>query len=253
MSLDIRKLEKVVDLGNGVRRARCPACAEGGGDRKGEHLRIYPDGKFGCCVHAGDHVHRQRIFALAGERVRRGIAVKMTVAKQRSAIQTGIFSRIVPMVSPAIIPDGPDGGVEVETDFEDSRTPRTGETESTASVSKSDQSELFDKSEPILRTPRTPSLNPRVYINKESEKEVKGTYTLKGFQGGVRSVREEEIAVVVVPHAEKPGRLPFLTADGSLRIPFDSPERYHWWKDGGQDLDETLKEVKERSECGDEY
>jgi hypothetical protein len=24
--------------------------------------------------------------------------------------------------------------------------------------------------------------------------------------------------------------LPFLTADGTLSIPFDSPERYHWWK-----------------------
>ena len=25
-------------------------------------------------------------------------------------------------------------------------------------------------------------------------------------------------------------RLPFLTAGGDLSIPFDSPERYHWWK-----------------------
>lgn len=28
-------------------------------------------------------------------------------------------------------------------------------------------------------------------------------------------------------------RLPFLSADGTLVIPFDSPERFHWWK-GGQ-------------------
>jgi hypothetical protein len=40
-------------------------------------------------------------------------------------------------------------------------------------------------------------------------------------------------------------RLPFLTADGTLSIPFDSPERYHWWK-GGQSVSQTLKEVKER-------
>jgi hypothetical protein len=42
--------------------------------------------------------------------------------------------------------------------------------------------------------------------------------------------------------------LPFLTPGGDLSIPFDSPERYHWWKPDGQRLSvaETLKEVKER-------
>ena len=39
--------------------------------------------------------------------------------------------------------------------------------------------------------------------------------------------------------------LPFLTAGGDLSIPFDSPERYHWWR-GGQSVAETLAEVKER-------
>jgi hypothetical protein len=39
--------------------------------------------------------------------------------------------------------------------------------------------------------------------------------------------------------------LPFLTAGGDLSIPFDSPERYHWWR-GGQSVAETMKEVKER-------
>jgi hypothetical protein len=44
-------------------------------------------------------------------------------------------------------------------------------------------------------------------------------------------------------------RLPFLTADGTLVIPFDSPERYHWWKpphDQRQRVATTLNEVKER-------
>src|SRR5512136_1443079 len=68
MSLDVQKLEKVRELANGVTQARCPACAEGGGDRKGEHLRIYPDGRYGCCVHPKDREHRKRIFALAGVR-----------------------------------------------------------------------------------------------------------------------------------------------------------------------------------------
>ena len=68
MSLDTAKLEKVRELAGGIVQARCPACAEGGGDRKGEHLRIYPDGRYGCCVHPKDGEHRKRVFALAGVR-----------------------------------------------------------------------------------------------------------------------------------------------------------------------------------------
>ena len=68
MSLDVAKLEKVRELAGGIVQARCPACAESGNDRSGEHLRIYPDGKFGCCVHPKDGEHRKRIWALAGVR-----------------------------------------------------------------------------------------------------------------------------------------------------------------------------------------
>src|SRR5512142_3003416 len=68
MSLDPAKLEKVRELAGGIVQARCPACAEGGGDQKGEHLRIYPDGRYGCCVHPKDGEHRKRIFALVGLR-----------------------------------------------------------------------------------------------------------------------------------------------------------------------------------------
>jgi len=54
VSLDVRLLEKVRELASGIVQARCPACAEGGSDRAGEHLRLYPDGRFGCCVHPKD-------------------------------------------------------------------------------------------------------------------------------------------------------------------------------------------------------
>jgi len=48
------------------------------------------------------------------------------------------------------------------------------------------------------------------------------------------------------PCGEPPLRLPFLTAGGDLTIPFDSPERYHWWKPDGVRLSvaETLQEVR---------
>lgn len=40
MSLDVKRLEKVRDLPDGVVQTQCPACAENGVDRKGEHLRV---------------------------------------------------------------------------------------------------------------------------------------------------------------------------------------------------------------------
>ena len=68
MSLQIDRLEKVRTTGGGQIYARCPACAEGGGDTSGQHLIIYPDGRFGCCVHPRDKQHRKRIFALVGRK-----------------------------------------------------------------------------------------------------------------------------------------------------------------------------------------
>ena len=67
MGLNISKLEKVRHRGlNTI--ARCPACAEAGGDRKGEHLLINDAGQFGCVLFPGQsgQQHRQRIFELVG-------------------------------------------------------------------------------------------------------------------------------------------------------------------------------------------
>jgi hypothetical protein len=47
LALDMGKLENVRERGNKT-IARCPACAEGGGDKKGEHLLIWSTGRFGC-------------------------------------------------------------------------------------------------------------------------------------------------------------------------------------------------------------
>ena len=88
MSLDAAKLEKVRELAGGVVQARCPACAEGGGDRKGEHLRIYPDGRYGCCVHPKDGEHRKRIFALAGVRKPGTFTLRLKTAPALPAVQS---------------------------------------------------------------------------------------------------------------------------------------------------------------------
>ena len=65
-SLDLTRLEKVRYHASGKIEARCPACAEEGSDRTGNHLAIFPDGCFACAAFPGDRDHRRRIFALAG-------------------------------------------------------------------------------------------------------------------------------------------------------------------------------------------
>jgi len=94
MSLNLNKLEKVRELAGGIVQARCPACAEGGNDRTGEHLRIYPDGRFGCCVHPKDGEHRKRIFALVGVHDRREIRVKVASPQTAKIIQADILGRL---------------------------------------------------------------------------------------------------------------------------------------------------------------
>jgi hypothetical protein len=241
MSLDLSKLQKVVELGEGVKRARCPACAEGGSDKSGQHLRIYPDGKFGCCVYPGDVEHRKRIYALAGERGQRGIKVRLASAKAVQAIQSGVLGRLGRTFGS---PDGPDGVVEVESeilDSEEGRTLRTGEPnwnidtekrETELRTARTGQTECTGDLYNYERTLRTPQLS-LVLQQEDSEIEKNKIRIYKDFDRGVRCVRVKE-------------KLPHLTEAGDLVIPFDSPERYHWWK-RGQSVKETLAELRERA------
>ena len=223
MSLNVSKLEKVRELAGGIVQARCPACAEGGNDRAGEHLRIYPDGRFGCCVHPKSGEHRKRIFALAGERQRRLPSSEQFTAKVASAKTTSPELR---SVSAAL------------TGF---RTLRTAKTESVSTESKASQVSPAADSDGVylqseyFRTLRTPLSNPRAYARENM-------YMCKDRESGVLPVLTTK-------------RLPFLTPGGDLSIPFDSPERYHWWKlDGNrQSVAETLNEVRERMNCADDF
>ena len=67
MVLDLGKLELVKNRGDKI-IARCPACAKTGGDKAGEHLVIFPDGRFGCVVYSGERgvEHRRWIVRLVG-------------------------------------------------------------------------------------------------------------------------------------------------------------------------------------------
>ncbi len=95
MPLDLSKLECVRVLGDRT-HARCPACAECGGDKKGQHLMIDAEGRFGCAVHASDPEHRRRIWTLAGGRARIppfAIAVRPVVIRRGWQV-SGVADRV---------------------------------------------------------------------------------------------------------------------------------------------------------------
>lgn len=62
--LDLSLLENVLDL-RGKKTFRCPACAEEGHDRAGNHGVLFQDGRFSCVRDPG---HRVRIWELVGIR-----------------------------------------------------------------------------------------------------------------------------------------------------------------------------------------
>ena len=231
MSLNVAKLEKVRELAGGVVQARCPACAEGGNDRSGEHLRIYPDGRFGCCVHPKDGQHRKRIFALAGNRQPGNFSLRLKTPPALSAAQS----------------------VKAVLTAPSSGTLGTLKTESVATAKKVSQASQAAASNPMslqseyFGTLGTPFFNPRAYRKEEAPNNIDApVYMCKDIENTVPSVPTSlPPATAVLPPSAAGERLPFLTAGGTLSIPFDSPERYHWWR-GGQSVAETLLEVKER-------
>lgn len=230
MSLDLNKLEKVVELADGAKRARCPACAESGQDRKGEHLRIYPDGRFGCCVHAGDREHRQRIFALAGRRERQSIRVKVAAPKSAAVLQSGVLGRLGRVFG------GPTrAAANITTEV---GTLGTGQYIYTHEKKSPEKDNNIEKLKEFgICVPSVPMGEVRPVF----ETPVPSVPTVKEV------LPESQTGVPSVPTCLRTAtneKLPFLTADGTLVIPFDSPERFHWWK-GGQSIAETRKELEE--------
>lgn len=215
MSLDVRLLEKARELGNGIVQARCPACAEDGGDRAGEHLRVYPDGRFGCCVHPKDSAHRKRIFALVGDKSPRSFTVKVASAAPTAATARSVTASLASFV----------------------RTVRTPVSESVSTPTAPTEDS---------RTLRTPFSNPRACVREDEMRDAHDTHTCKDNESGVLPV------LTSLQTATE--RLPHFTPGGTLVIPFDSPERFHWWK-GGQSVAATRAEVESwiREGAGKEF
>jgi hypothetical protein len=237
MSLNIARLEKVRRLAGGVVQARCPACAEGGHDRTGEHLRVYPDGKFGCCVYPKDREHRKRIFALVGLRERQDIRVKAVAGPVAKAVHRDVLGRLGRVFGGPVEPAAPTA-IEVGT-LGTPQYPYTCER-------KSEFTYIYKGfCKPVPSVPRESG-----EAGLDFETPVPSVPTAAAAvesETGVPSVPEAEGALPPIAAGEK---LPYLTPGGTLVIPFDAPERYHWWK-GGQSVAETLAEVKRRMNYGD--
>ena len=237
MSLNLQKLEKVRELAGGIVQARCPACAEGGADKTGNHLRIQADGRFGCCVHPKDTEHRKRIFALVGVRDRQPICVKVAAPQVAKIIQSDVLGRLGRVFATPPQPAAPN-----ITTLGTLGTPTYSN--AYAKNNSSDVVGLYME-EFCSGVPSVPEL-PLSPDFKTPVPSVPALEVPPDSQTGVPSVPTPCGGPPLPPAAGE--KLPFLTAGGDLSIPFDSPERYHWWKPDGVRLSvaETLAEVKER-------
>jgi hypothetical protein len=254
MSLNVDKLEKARKLANGIIQARCPACAENDNDRTGEHLRIYPDGRFGCCVYPKDKAHRRRIFALAGEKQRfeaRQLKVKVagrpatavparsireSLQEFRGTLGTGKTESVSGRV---VLPENPGtlGTGKSESKTGEANLPEEFGTLGTGIF----QSRAYARED-------TMHVGNNTHMCKDWEKGVPSVPSGEGLIGTPKTAEKQETAGEATLTAEKVGRLPYLTPGGTLVIPWDSPERYHWWKMDGERLsvDQTHAEVLQR-------
>ncbi|MCP4986066.1 MAG: hypothetical protein GY928_08350 [Colwellia sp.] len=105
MSIDQGKLENVKNTGSRI-VARCPACAEQGGDKNGNHLLIDGQGRFSCVVYSGGSgmEHRKRIWALVGVKdgarqtssvvVCKSIKVRSVPKNTQKVIKSNVLGRL---------------------------------------------------------------------------------------------------------------------------------------------------------------
>jgi len=89
MSLDLSKLQNIQERPDGKIIARCPACAENGGDATGNHLIVFPDGKYGCVATPNDKGHNKMIYSLCGARTVGGEYVPKPISIARADTAVG--------------------------------------------------------------------------------------------------------------------------------------------------------------------
>ena len=224
MGLQIDLLEKLRTIDGGRIQARCPACAESGGDTKGQHLVVYPNGSFGCCIYPGDKQHRRQIFALVGKKKSIPVITVRKASRDQPARQWTSVSVTMTLPAPptAANPELPVPSVpEMKSG---NRLPPAGTLGTLISYSRAHTGREgitcapYIEGRGVLPVPSVPEPS----NNKDSETPVP-------------SVPNQSLALK--------GPRPFIDSSGGLVIPSNSPARYHYWK-GGQSVDETLNEIQ---------
>jgi hypothetical protein len=220
MGLQIDLLEKPRTISGGRIQARCPACAESGGDTQGEHLVVYPDGRFGCCLHPGDKQHRKRIFALVGKKRSIPVITVRRASRDQPARQWTSVSVTMNLPAPPTAAN------------RDSELPVPSVPESKSGSSPS-----------LVGTLGTPFFNLCALQEKIGYTHIHTHGSLEHPSQASQPTSNGEDPKPPVPSVPEQSPNPYIDADGNLRIPFDSPAWYHWWK-GGQSIAETLSEVE---------
>ena len=79
-------------------------------------------------------------------------------------------------------------------------------------------------------------------LRRKAMEEIKREFDGKLPDYGTENLIKNKLAGLL-EKLNSSGIMPYLNESGDLVIPFDSPEKYHWWV-GGQSPTETLRELK---------
>lgn len=251
MSLDLSKLENIKENRSHI-IARCPACAEQGRDRKGNHLSIDEKGRFTCVLYSGEsgRVHRKRIFKLVGGKGQMNTSIKVK-APQYKLNQNSTTSF---------------------TDSDNRNLGRLGRVNLTHKESMVIEKDILGRLGRLFITPHIDSQKRRTILCKEYEIAVPSVPTESGGACHATSTQMfiqhcESVPVKKAPpmaNADEPTAVeaeaiyermcimgencepeeakPYVSDYGILVIPWNSARKYHYWNEG-QSVCDTLKEL----------
>jgi hypothetical protein len=163
--------------------------------------------------------------------------VRVAEPKPTVLVKSGILGHLGRLFGNGARPEpGQNGEAEAEPEGTRFGTPGTGLAKSKVDPVVGTNPQLHESG-----TPGTPSKNPYAVRKRISEEE-EVQCTIKDFRAGVRGVPDASKSGPMERPAKEQVRLPYLMPDGTLVIPFNSPEQFHWWK-GGQSVKDTKAEI----------
>lgn len=225
MSLDLSKLENIKENRSHI-IARCPACAEQGRDRKGNHLSIDENGRFTCVLYSGEsgREHRKRIFKLVGGKGQMNTSIKVKVPQCKSnQNKTTLFN-----------------------DSDNCNLGRLGRVNLTHKESMVIEKDILGRLGRLFITPHIDSQKKKNDICKEYEIAVPSVPTEPMANADKPTAAEAEALYermcIMGENCEPEEVKPYVSDFGILVIPWNSARKYHYWNKG-QSVCNTLKEL----------